>query len=45
MPAWGSRYRAGTPEMLGDYCLPEDQEALVRARILALIEHLSTLQR
>jgi mono/diheme cytochrome c family protein len=44
MPAWGSRYMAQSGKMLGDFYLPEDQEAFVRGRILALIEYISTLQ-
>jgi hypothetical protein len=45
MPARGSRYMAESPEMLGPYYLPGDQEELVRARILALVEYISTLQQ
>jgi hypothetical protein len=44
MPAWGRRYDAQAPEWLGDYQMPGDREAFVRGRILALIEHISTLQ-
>jgi mono/diheme cytochrome c family protein len=45
MPIWGSRYMAESKEALGDYYLPEDQEAFVRGRILALVEYISTLQQ
>lgn len=45
MPAWGMRYNAQAPEMLGDYYTPADQQAFVRGRILALIEYISTLQQ
>jgi mono/diheme cytochrome c family protein len=45
MPAWGDRYMAQSPRMLGEYYGPEDQEAFVRGRILALIEYISTLQQ
>lgn len=46
MPVWGARYRG---RMEGDEQLdyaytPGDTEAYVQARILALIEHLSSLQ-
>lgn len=45
MPAWGMRYKAQAPAMLGDYYSPSDQDAFVRGRILALIEYISTLQQ
>lgn len=44
MPAWGERYNAKAPAMLGEMYSVADQEAFVRGRILALIEHISTLQ-
>lgn len=46
MPAWGYRYSQEAEEDLGQYfaLAPEDRARAVRARILALIEHLSTLQ-
>ena len=44
MPAWGERYNTKAPTMLGEMYSPADQEAFVRGRILALIEHISTLQ-
>ncbi len=44
MPAWGFRYNAKAPEMLGDLYTPADQETFVRGRILALVEFVSTLQ-
>jgi mono/diheme cytochrome c family protein len=42
MPVWGNEYNAQIRLMLG-YDYP-DAEALVRARILALIEHIYSLQ-
>jgi cytochrome c553 len=45
MPAWGMRYNAQAPRMLGEFYGPDDQEAFVRGRILALIEFISTLQK
>lgn len=44
MPIWGNEYDAQTPEMLGYEYSTADAEAFVRARILALIEHISSLQ-
>jgi len=46
MPTWGDRYSMEAEEDLGRYFAlsPEDQAAAVRARILALIEYISTLQ-
>jgi mono/diheme cytochrome c family protein len=45
MPAWGVRYDAQAPQMLGGLYGPGDQQAFVRGRILELIEHVSTLQQ
>jgi mono/diheme cytochrome c family protein len=45
MPAWGTRYNAEVPRLLGEFYGPADQEAFVRGRILALIEFISTLQQ
>ena len=45
MPAWGMRYMAQAPSMLGEYSLPGDEEAFARGRILALVEYISTLQK
>lgn len=45
MPAWGDRYDAQVPSQLGEMYTPADREAFVRGRILALIEHISTLQK
>lgn len=42
MPIWGDRYRIEAAEYYID--VPYDDRAFVRARILALIEHLATLQ-
>ncbi len=44
MPAWGDRYSAIAPQMLGEMNAPADTEAFVRGRILALLEYISTLQ-
>ncbi len=44
MPAWGDRYRAKSPEMLGEFWSASDADSFVRGRVLALIEHVSTLQ-
>ena len=44
MPAWGERYDAKAPAQLGEMFSPSDREAFVRGRLLALIEHISTLQ-
>jgi mono/diheme cytochrome c family protein len=42
MPIWGNRYRV---EAAGYYVdVPYDERAFVQARILALVEYLSTLQ-
>jgi mono/diheme cytochrome c family protein len=44
MPAWGSRYNSEAPRMLGEMSSPDDLDFFVRGRILALIEHISTIQ-
>jgi mono/diheme cytochrome c family protein len=44
MPAWGDRYRAKSPEMLGEFWSHTDADRFVRGRVLALIEYISTLQ-
>lgn len=44
MPAWGQRYAAKAPAMLGWEYGREDQEIFVRSRILALVEYVSTIQ-
>ena len=44
MPAWGDRYRAKSPEMLGEFWSRTDADRFVRGRVLALIEYISTLQ-
>ena len=44
MPAWGMRYRRGTPDMLGPYYTPGDAQDFVQGRILALVEHIASLQ-
>lgn len=42
MPVWGRDYRIKDAEYFGE--LPYDAEALVRARILALLEYINRLQ-
>ncbi|WP_102227169.1 c-type cytochrome [Acidimangrovimonas sediminis] len=44
MPAWGLRYRIAAPDMVGPYGTREDEDAFVQARILGLIEYISSLQ-
>jgi len=44
MPVWGKRYRARIDPSLDPDFGPQDPEAYVTYRILALIEYLSTLQ-
>lgn len=44
MPAWGLRYSRSAPESLGFYYGPNDEEALIRTRILALVEFISSIQ-
>ncbi|WP_273524002.1 c-type cytochrome [Rhodosalinus sediminis] len=44
MPAWGMRYKYRANRALGEYAGPADREAYIEARILALIEHISSLQ-
>lgn len=44
MPVWGDRYSAEGNVALGEYFTEEDREAFVRARILALVEYISTIQ-
>lgn len=42
MPIWGTAFRVGAAEYHGD--APYNQEAVVRARILALAEYLNRIQ-
>jgi mono/diheme cytochrome c family protein len=44
MPAWGDRYSAEAYHMLGWPHEPEERAAFVRARILALVEYLASIQ-
>lgn len=44
MPAWGQRYKYDANRRLGEFASLEDTEEFVKFRILALIEHLSTMQ-
>jgi mono/diheme cytochrome c family protein len=43
MPVWGRDYRVKDAEYFGEY--PYNAEALVRARIMALIEYIGRLQQ
>lgn len=45
MPAWGWRYNIDAQSMLGQEYTAADQKAFVRTRILALIEHIASLQQ
>lgn len=45
MPAWGQRYSANAPKQLGWDYSGADVEAFTRARILALVEYISSLQQ
>jgi hypothetical protein len=45
MPAWGDRYAAQAYAALGWPHEPEEREAFVRGRILALIEYVAGLQQ
>jgi mono/diheme cytochrome c family protein len=42
MPVWGREYRIGAAAYYGD--TPYDQEAFVRAKVLALLEYINRLQ-
>jgi mono/diheme cytochrome c family protein len=44
MPAWGMRYKYRADDALGEYAGLPEREAFIQTRILALIEHLSSLQ-
>lgn len=44
MPAWGDRYAAQAYAVLGWPHEPEERDAFIRARILALIEHIASIQ-
>lgn len=44
MPSWGDRYRFDASDQLGMEFTRADREAFVRARILALVEYISSLQ-
>lgn len=45
MPAWGDRYSAEAYAVLGWPHEPEEREAFIRARILALIEYIASIQQ
>ncbi len=44
MPAWGTRYKYRADRALGEFASLADREAFVQARILALVEHIASLQ-
>lgn len=44
MPAWGDRYSVEAYTLLGWPHEPEDREAFIRARILALVEYIASIQ-
>lgn len=44
MPIWGQRYRKAAVKYYSEYYLPYNEEAFVRARILALAEYIDRLQ-
>lgn len=44
MPAWGDRYSADANTQLGMEFTAADRDAFVRARILALIEYVASIQ-
>lgn len=44
MPAWGDRYSAQAYALLGWPHSDEDRAAFVRARILALVEYIASIQ-
>lgn len=44
MPAWGDRYSVDAYEVLGWRASEEDRAAFIRARILALIEYVASIQ-
>ena len=44
MPAWGMRYKYRADDALGEYAGLAERDAFIRTRILALIDHLSSLQ-
>jgi hypothetical protein len=44
MPAWGDRYSAQAYMLLGWPHEPEERQAFIRSRILALVEHIAAIQ-
>ena len=44
MPVWGTQYRVEDAEYHSDSTQPYDAEALVRSRILSLLEYLNRIQ-
>lgn len=44
MPAWGERYAADAPWVLGLPYSPMERDAYIHSRILALIDHIHQLQ-
>jgi mono/diheme cytochrome c family protein len=45
MPAWGDRYSVEAHLALGWPLDPEDRDAFIRSRILALVEYVASIQR
>lgn len=44
MPAWGERYAADAPWVLGLPYSPLERDAYIHSRILALIDHIAQIQ-
>lgn len=44
MPAWGDRFSVQAHLLLGWPLEPEDRDAFIRSRILALIDHIARMQ-
>ena len=44
MPAWGNRYAAEAPWVLGWQHTAEERDAFIRSRVLALVAYLATIQ-
>lgn len=44
MPAWGTRYKYRADRALGEFASLADRDAFAQARILALVEHIASLQ-
>jgi len=44
MPIWGNRFRSRIDESQDAYFSPEDREAYAKARVLALVDYLASIQ-